>query len=245
MKVKRLFSLAAVAAVVSLPSAVLAQDKVEASVGADVVSSYIWRGQNLGSAAVQPGVSVSWKGLSLGAWGSYGFADKDDTKEFDLTLSYTVGGFTVGVTDYYFDQDDDYYKARGKAAPRYFMYEAHKTAHVFEAFVGYDFGSVAFNWYTNIGGADGVDEDGDRAYSSYFELSAPFKLGGLDWKASVGAVPWETDFYSKVSGFAVTNITLGASKEIQITDKFSLPLSGSVTFNPCQEKAYLTAAISF
>lgn len=237
MKVKRLFSLAAVVAAVSLPTTVLAQDKVEASVGADVVSSYIWRGQNLGSAAVQPGVSVSWKGLSLGAWGSYGFVDKSDTKEFDLTLSYTVGGFTVGVTDYYFDNDND--------EVRYFMYKAHETAHVFEAFVGYDFGPVAINWYTNFAGADYCKPDGDRAYSSYFEISAPFKLGGLDWKAAVGAVPWETEFYSKVSGFAVTNITLGASKEIQITDKFSLPLSGSVTFNPCQEKAYLTAAISF
>ena len=30
------------------PSAMLAQDKVEASVGADLVSGYIWRGQDLG-----------------------------------------------------------------------------------------------------------------------------------------------------------------------------------------------------
>lgn len=237
MKVKRLFSLAAVAAVAGLPATTMAQDKVEASVGADVVSSYIWRGQNLGSAAIQPGASIAWKGLSLGAWGSYGFVDKEDANEFDLTLSYTVGGFSVGLTDYFFDHYND--------ETRYFMYDAHKTAHVFEAFVGYDFGPVAFNWYTNIGGADGVNEDGDRAYSSYFELSAPFKLGGLDWKASVGAVPWATSFYSEVSGFAVTNITLGASKDIRITDSFSLPLSGSVTFNPCQEKAYITAAISF
>ena len=31
-----------------VPSTMMAQDKVEASVGADLVSGYIWRGQDLG-----------------------------------------------------------------------------------------------------------------------------------------------------------------------------------------------------
>ena len=31
-----------------VPSTMMAQDKVEASIGADLVSGYIWRGQNLG-----------------------------------------------------------------------------------------------------------------------------------------------------------------------------------------------------
>ena len=54
---------------------------------------------------------------------------------------------------------------------------AYSTAHVFEAQVGYDFGPLAVNWYTNFAGADGVKENGKRAYSSYLALSAPFKLG--------------------------------------------------------------------
>ena len=44
-----------------------AQDKVETTVAADVVSSYIWRGQDLGSAAIQPTLGVGYKGLSLTA----------------------------------------------------------------------------------------------------------------------------------------------------------------------------------
>ena len=36
-----------------VPSTMMAQDKVEASVGADLVSGYIWRGQNLGGISVQ------------------------------------------------------------------------------------------------------------------------------------------------------------------------------------------------
>ena len=53
-------------------SGVKAQDKVEASVGADLVSGYIWRGQDLGGASIQPAAGISYKGFSLSAWGSVG-----------------------------------------------------------------------------------------------------------------------------------------------------------------------------
>ena len=41
-----------------------------------------------------------------------------------------------------------------------------------------------------------MKENGKRAYSSYLALSAPFKLGGLDWTVDLGMVPWETTFYN-------------------------------------------------
>ena len=78
-----------------------AQDKLEASVGADFVSRYIWRGLDLGGVSFQPTLGLDWKGLSLSAWGSVGISNPADTKEFDLTLSYTIGGFNIGVTDYW------------------------------------------------------------------------------------------------------------------------------------------------
>ena len=170
---------------IAVPAMGMAQDKVEASVGADLVSGYIWRGQDLGNVSIQPSASVSYKGFSLSGWGSVGL-DKEDTKEFDLTLGYSTGGFSVSVTDYWFD-----------GGPEYFHYGAHNTSHVFEAQVGYDFGPLAVNWYTNFAGADGVKANGDRAYSSYFSIAAPFKLGGLDWSAEIGATPWETSFYKQ------------------------------------------------
>jgi len=64
-------------------TAIEAQDEVETTISGDIVSSYIWRGQDLGSAAIQPTLGVGYKGLSLSAWGSYGIADPADTKEFD------------------------------------------------------------------------------------------------------------------------------------------------------------------
>ena len=201
-----------------VPSTMMAQDKVEASVGADLVSGYIWRGQDLGGVSVQPSLEISYKGFS--------------------------------VTDYWFNTqvetgiDDD-----GEtifATNKYFKYGAHSTAHVFEAQVGYDFGPLAVNWYTNFAGADGVKENGKRAYSSYLALSAPFKLGGLDWTVDLGMVPWETTFYNGyTSGFCVSDVSLGASKDIKITDSFSVPAFAKVSVNPRTEGAYFAFGLSF
>ena len=83
-----------IAVAILSPAVLMAQDKVEASVGADLVSGYIWRGQDLGNVSIQPSLSIAYKGFSLSAWGSVGF-EKSDTKEFDLTLGYGIGGFSV------------------------------------------------------------------------------------------------------------------------------------------------------
>ena len=205
-----------------------AQDEVETTVSADVVSTYVWRGMECGSAAIQPTLGIGYKGLSLSAWGSYGLVDTHDAKEFDLTLAYSTGGFNIGITDYWFNTPEE----------RYFLYDANKTSHIFEANIGYDFGPAAIQWFTNFAGNDGYNKDGKRAYSSYVELSAPFKLASVDWSAAVGAVPYATDFYG-VDGFAVTNVSLKATKYIKVTDSFSIPVSAQVAANPSTEKAYL------
>ena len=210
-----------------------AQDEVETTVAADVVSQYVWRGQDLGNVSLQPTLGIGYKGLSLSAWGSVGLADADDTKEFDLTLAYTIGGLNIGITDYWFNAGLD-------PDNRYFMYNAHSTNHVFEANIGYDFGVASVQWFTNIAGNDGVNKDGKRAYSSYLELAVPFKLATVDWTASVGAIPWGTSFYNGwTSGFAVTNVSLKATKDIKVTDSFSIPIFGQVMANPRTQNAYL------
>ena len=208
-----------------------AQDKIETTISGDIVSNYIWRGQDLGNVSLQPTLGVAYKGLSLSAWGSVGLTEASDTKEFDLTLSYTTGGFSIGITDYWFNEGLD-------PDGRYFKYDAHGTNHLFEASIGYDFGPLALQWFTNFAGNDGVNKDGNRAYSSYVEASVPFHLGGVDWTAVAGAVPFATTSYG-TTGFAVTNLSLRATKDIKVTDTFSIPIFGQVTGNPCSQKAYL------
>ena len=211
----------------------MAQDKVEASVGADLVSGYIWRGQDLGDVSIQPTVSIGYKGFSLTAWGSVGFT-QEDTKEVDLTLGYATKGFSASITDYWFN---------GGAG--YFHYKSGNTTHVFEAQVGYDFQFIAINWYTNFAGNDGTTQDGKRAYSSYLKLAAPFRLGSLEWIAEIGATPWATSFYNNgADGFEFTDISIRASKEIGITEKYALPLFAQITWNPGTEGAYFVFGLS-
>ena len=211
----------------------IAQDEIETTISGDVVSRYIWRGQDLGDVSLQPTLGIGYKGLSLTAWGSVGLTNSDDTKEFDLTLAYTTGGFNIGITDYWFNAGLD-------PDNRYFMYNAHSTNHVFEANIGYDFGFASLQWYTNFAGNDGTNKSGKRAYSSYFEVNVPFKLATVDWTATAGAVPYATTFYNGwTSGFSVTNLALKATKDIKITDSFSIPIFGQVVANPRTQKAYL------
>ncbi len=222
---------------IAFAPAAMAQDEVETTVAADVVSQYYWRGQDLGSISLQPTLGLGYKGLSLTAWGSVGISEPSDTKEFDLTLAYSTGGFTIGVTDYWFNSPNE----------KYFQYASHKTSHVYEANVGYDFGPLALNWYTNFAGNDGVNKSDKRAYSSYVEATAPFKLGGCDWEASVGAVPYATSFYGGhdgVNGFAVTNVSVKATKDLKITDSFSVPVFAQVAANPSNEKAYFVVGFT-
>lgn len=233
MKKLRRLSMVALAIIASTTAA-KAQDNVETTIGADVVNQYIWRGQELGSVSLQPTLGIAYKGLSLTAWGSIGLSEPSDTKEFDITAAYSVGGFNIGVTDYWFNSP----------STRYFLYDSHKTSHVFEANIGYDFGPASIQWYTNFAGNDGVNKDGDRAYSSYFEVSAPFTFGGCDWTATVGAVPFASSFYSDANGFAVTNVSLKATKELKITDTFSVPVFAGIAANPSTEKAFFIFGLS-
>ncbi len=221
----------------TMPFTAKAQDKVEASVGADFVSNYIWRGTDCGGVSIQPSMGVSYKGLSLTAWGSVGI-DKEDAREIDLTLGYNTGGFSVSVTDYWFS----YHKEDGGYTGDYFKYGAHSTVHIFEATLGYDFGPLALSWNTYFAGDDYTKENGDRAYSTYVGISAPFKLGGLDWSAEVGLTPWKGAYANK---FNVTNLTLKAEKEIKFTNSFSLPTFAQVTFNPHTQGAYFVFGVSF
>ena len=228
---KKFFSIAIMIAVMAPVSA-----EVETTIGADVTSSYVWRGMELGGASIQPGLSLGYEGIELDFWGSTGIVNPFDTKEFDITLSYSIAGLSAGVTDYWFNAGPEPYG-------RYFKYGKETTNHVFEAYLGYDLEFVSVSWFTNFYGND-FKADGSRAFSSYCEIAAPFSLGDTDWSASVGFVPFGTPFYG-TEGFAVTNISLSAAKSIAVTESFSVPVSASVTVNPCTEMTYLVLGISF
>lgn len=209
-------------------------EKVEADLGTDVVTSYVWRGQKNAGVSIQPYTSLSYKGLSLGAWGSCAIAPKSkyegSQEELDITLSYEVKGFHVGVTDYYlFENGHPFFKYGG----------LDDTAHTFEANVGYDFGFLSVNWFTNFAGADGLNGKGKRAYSSYLQLDAPFHLAHLDWNATLGVVPYRTDYYAadQSHGFHVNQVALRAEYPLELK-KVKLPVFAQLMANPSSRDLY-------
>jgi hypothetical protein len=159
-----------------------------------------------------------------------GLTNANDPREIDLTLGYTISGLNISITDYW---------VTGGLDPenRYLRYNAHSTNHVFEANIGYDFGPLSLQWYTNFAGNDGLTRKDKRAYSSYVEANVPFKLGGCNWLATLGAVPFNTDYYD-ADGFIINNVSLRADRDIKITDSFSIPVFGQVSVNPSSEHAY-------
>ncbi len=221
----------------AVPAFAADDEKVSLEFGADVVSSYIWRGYSCGGFSVQPSATVTFNktGISLGAWASaelFENASFANMNEFDLTLSYSpIEALSVGLTDYHFC-NGNYIRDWNFSGT---------ATHNLELNVSYDFGPVAVAWNTCLTGAD-YNSEGDRAYSSYFEVSAPFKLGGFDCSGAVGVLPWEDSFTSggDNGGFNVCNLSFTAAKEIG-----KIPFSGQIIYNPQSEATYFVVGVSF
>jgi hypothetical protein len=186
------------------------------SVSADLVSSYVWRGSKFGSGpALQPTVEFTAGGFTLGAWGSTCLSDPE-ALETDLYTSYNFGKFTLGLTDYYFP---------GTA---WFTAENH----AFEVNSGLTLGnfSLAANYILN----EGAGSDGGDVY-----VEAGFTAGKVNLFAGGGS-GWHTPDRD----FNICNLGLSTTKEIRITEHFTLPLSGSVVLNPTTEQFFLVAGIT-
>ena len=207
------------------------------SAGADLVSSYVWRGSHLSGTSIQPSLGFSAGGFSIGAWGSVPVADFQSYKEFDLNITYQVAGFSIGINDYWIPND----------SASYFNYNKNKgTAHTFEASIGYTLPLEKFplslSWNTNFAGFDGTKSNGKTAWSSYFEISYPFAVKDVALTAILGLTPWETDYYN-ANGFSVINVSLKATKELKL-GKFTLPVFVQTILNPRTENVFLVFGLS-
>ena len=208
--------------------------KLTVDVGADVVSSYVWRGQYQTGVSFQPSLSASWSGLTLGVWGSTDFSI---AKEFDFTLSYEIGGLSVGITDYWIPADGQ------KEGMRYFGYA--KEQHLFEGNISYHFGDnlpLSLGWNTVFYGDQDLNEEDKRMYSSYFTVGYDFTVKGAECTAEVGVNPWASQFHDE---FNVMSLSLTAKKSIAITSEFSLPVFVQMIFAPAKNDAHLVFGITF
>ena len=162
-------------------------------------------------------------GFEIGGWGSYCFTSNEGA-EADLYALYGFDfGLSMGVTDYYYPGTE------------YFDYSPKTGSHAIEINLGYEIKglSLAGNYIINEAGSAG-SQGGDM----YFEAGYSFSYFGIHVGAGDG---WHTS----TGNFEVCNIGLTAAKEISITDKFSLPVSGALIWNPQREQFHVVVGISF
>lgn len=191
----------------------------EWSTGVDLYSSYVWRGAKFGSGpAMQPFVEFGAGGFAIGAWGSYCFS-ADEAMEADLYMSY---GFDLGensslsftLTDYYFPG----------AGSEWFDGDSH----FFEPMVNLGLGNFSLTAAYMTG--DGVDD-------TYLE--AALTAGAVDIFVGAG-----NGAYTMDGDFTLCNVGVSTSKEIKLSESFSLPVSGSVILNPSTEQLHIVVGIS-
>lgn len=184
--------------------------------GADVVSSYVWRGSKAGAFSIQPTVKYSSGGFSIGAWGS-GDLTTGAPDEADLFATYAFkSGFSLGITDYHYNSSKLFAE----------------SVHAVEASAGYTNGkfSLAGNYILNeASGAVGGDK--------YFEAGYQFSTVKLFVGAGDG-------WYTNDASFQACNIGVSTTKTLKISETFSIPLTGSVIVNPNKEQIYYVIGIS-
>jgi hypothetical protein len=187
------------------------------SVGADVVSNYIWRGSKLSpNPSFQPTVKYTKGGFSAGIWGSFDFAS--GYSEADPFILYTAPfGLSVGVNDYYLSNLD--------------LFNVSDTlgSHAFELTAGYTVKgfSVSGNYIVNE--APGV---GSKGGDAYVQLGYAFKNFNI---FAGGGDGW----YTSDSNWKICNIGIGATKEIKVTDSFKIPVFGQIIVNPDKKNLFL------
>jgi uncharacterized protein (TIGR02001 family) len=198
------------------------QENSKFSVGTDLFSNYVWRGTRFGTGpAVQPQVKLETGGLTIGVWGSFDF---NGYSEADPFISYSFPfGLSLGLTDYYYP-----------GLPL-FDVSPSQGSHAYELNGGFSTGGLDFSANYILNAAGGAGSAGSDLYfqAGYsFSVMEIFLGAGNGWHTSDG-------------DFNICNIGLGLSREISITDGFSIPVTGQVIVNPDREQLFLVAGLSF
>lgn len=253
---KKVFALAAVLAVAVCSAR--AEVSFGYDAGADIVSSYIWRGQYNGGLSLQPeaqfGFDSENMSFRVGAWANVGITDwkfqkglptSDDfnpntyfVPEVDIIGSFSFYGASVGFNHYYYCDGHSFFN--WKSVEDIANDGGKSTTEVWAGYnFGHSFGSKAgayINWYTTVAGNDLVydEETGDpkRAWSSYLEVGYDYtwETVGITLGAQVGMSPWKSDLYGN-DKFAVTNVSVKFNKE-WVVGPCSINLFAQISVNP-------------
>ena len=193
------------------------------TVGADAVSSYLWRGMELGGPSIQPSAYFDYEkgdwAVSMGAWGSKAL-QKGEYNEWDLSVEATWRNITLSLAnyrEYYGAAFDDNYLDLG------ISYTLSEDV------------PVTFSWYSIVNKA---------GIPSYFEVSYEFSVWEVDFSAAAGFCPFASDYYGS-EGFSVYNLNLSAGHEFEFEHGGSLPVSAQVMYNPAWGEVFWGVSVGY
>jgi len=213
-------------------------DSLSFSFNADIVSRYLWRGLLYSSNPnVQPYGAISYKGLSFGAWGSFGISTP--YAETDLYLSYSLGSLTFTVNDYYAVSDDSLENYN------YFKIKKSETLHSLEGSITYsgpESFPISLTAATFFAGNDDNDVDGNNDYSTYFEIAYTAHVSEIPLKLFVGGTPGKGLYSDKAN---IVNIGVNATKTLKINDNLEIPVFSSLVVNPNSMDIFFVFGITF
>lgn len=251
---KKLLALAT--AVMTVVMTAKAEVEFAYDAGAELVSSYLWRGQYNGGLSFQPDVEIGFNALDeaiefrAGVWANLGASDWKFAKglkpyldedlnpidpntrfmpEVDFIARLSFFGVSLGYNGYYYCNDG--------------------SDHTSELWLGYNFShsfgdkaGAYINWYTTVGGGGDLKAETDlkklaqgkferQAFSTYIELGYDYTFDfGMTIGGQLGISPWESPLYGNEK-FAVTNISLKINQEWEF-EHVTLDLFAQGMLNP-------------
>jgi len=232
-----------------MTTAATASDEVSINSGVDFYNRYVWRGLDIANTpSIQPTLSVGYGGFEFGAWGAYTLSNESsDSDEIDFWLGYTLElengvAFTLLATDFYYPN----------AGIDFFNFNNHDAviddtipdpgAHIIElglSITGPESFPVTVSGYVNI--------HNDAGNNAYFQIDYPVIVGETELGLFCGFAAGSEDNpdYYGAEDFSAINVGVSVSREIKVSESFSLPLIVSLILNPEAEISHILVGMSF
>ncbi len=240
-------SLTLIMAVLTISATAGAEIAVRTSV--DFYNRYVWRGMDIATTpSIQPALALDCGGVEFGIWGAYTLSNQaSESDEIDFWLSYTATlnngvSITGTATDYYYPN----------AGIRFFNFNNYDAmiddtipdpgAHLIElglSLAGPEAFPVTVAGYVNV--------YNDAGSNTYFQIDYPVTVNetDLDFFCGVAGGSKDNPGYYGTDNLQAINVGVTASREIMVSESFSMPLNVSFIVNPREEMSYLVVGLSF
>ncbi|QZE15315.1 hypothetical protein K4L44_05640 [Halosquirtibacter laminarini] len=188
-----------------------AQKKEGWSLSGTFMNRYVWRGNDYGNGpVVQPSFSYSFKNFSIGAWGNYSLNISPNNAEVDLWSSYSFSKTFKMLLT-------DYYFPVEPGNQGNFM---SCNAHTYELGAMKTFGRFQASFYGLLNGPNTMY--GEVKYTKN-KISLFIGGGG-----------------TTNNNLCIHNTGISYQDALEVSDRFQIPIQGSLIYNPSSEQIYLT-----